>query len=109
MNSNLFLITIFSIITGIMTACDQNITKNQGTETMRVKVISLKNCSATLPTIRMVKDTAAELGITIDFNHVIVRTPEEAKEHRLIGSPTVQINGIDIEPQARDITQFGIT
>jgi len=92
-----------------MTACDQNITKINVMEPMRVKVISLEKCSATLPTIRMVKDIAAEMGITIDFKHVVVRTPEEAKEQRLIGSPTVQINGIDIEPQARDITQFGIT
>lgn len=76
---------------------------------MQVKVISIERCSATLPTIKRVKDIAEELGITFDFKHVVVKTPEEANEHRLIGSPTVQVNGIDIEPQARDLFQFGIT
>lgn len=76
---------------------------------MQVRVISIGGCSATLPTIKRVKDIAEELGIILDFKHVVVKTPEEANEYRLIGSPTVQINGIDIEPQARDLSQYGIT
>ena len=76
---------------------------------MQVKVVSLANCSATAPTINLVKEIAGELGIAIDFSHVVVKTADEANFHRLIGSPTVQINGIDIEPQARGINQFGIT
>lgn len=76
---------------------------------MQVKIVSLAKCSATVPTINLVKETAEELGIVIDFSHVVVKNAEEANFHRLIGSPTVQINGIDIEPQARKISRFGIT
>ena len=45
----------------------------------------------------------------IEFEHVIVKTPEDARAHRHIGSPTVQINDLDIEPEARNIQQFGVT
>ena len=92
-----------------MTTCERYNSSENGVKSMKVKVISLEKCSATLPTIKLVKNMADELSIIIDFEHVVVKTPEEAREHRLIGSPTVQINGIDIEPQARKITQFGIT
>jgi hypothetical protein len=76
---------------------------------MQVKVVSLEKCGATPPTIALVKETAREMGIAIDLKHLIVRTPEEAKEHRHIGSPTVLIEGRDIDPGARDIKQFGVT
>ena len=77
--------------------------------TMRVKVVSLEGCTATPPTIVLIKETAREMNIRITLDHVVVRTPEEAQENRHIGSPTVQIEGLDIDPQARSIDQFGIT
>jgi hypothetical protein len=76
---------------------------------MQVKVVSLETCSGTPPTIALIKETADEMGIGVNFKHVVIKTPEEAKEYRHIGSPTVQINGLDIDPEARDIEQFGIT
>lgn len=75
----------------------------------KVKVLSLDKCSATPPTIELVKDVAKELGIAISLEHVVVKTREQAEQHRHIGSPTVQINGLDIEPGARGIEQFGVT
>jgi hypothetical protein len=107
MKLNLLVLTLF-FLAGIMAACNQNNFAN-GDKPVKVKVVSLEKCGATPYTIKLVKETADELGLTIDFNHVVVRNVEEAKEHRHIGSPTVQINGVDIDPHARDITQFGIT
>lgn len=76
---------------------------------MHVKVISLEKCDGTPATIALVKKTALEMGIPIEFDHVIVHTQEDARLQRLIGSPTVQINGIDIEPEARVVQRFGLT
>jgi len=76
---------------------------------MRVKVASLEKCIATDRTILLINEVAKEMGVEIDFEHVIVRTLEDANAHRHIGSPTVQINGLDIDPGARAINQFGIT
>ena len=98
------------LIMYVLSACNQNGSvpgKEDGT--MHVKIVSLEKCGATQPTIALVKETARELDISIDFAHVVVKTTEEAKEHRHIGSPTVQINGVDIDPPARNITQYGIT
>jgi hypothetical protein len=86
-----------------------NLVQNEKSGIMQVAVVSLEKCSATPETIALVQETAKEMGIAIDFKHLIVGTLEEAKEHRHIGSPTVQINGLDIDPEARDIEQFGLT
>ena len=75
---------------------------------LKVKVASLERCGATQPTIDLVKNTAKELGLDIDFQYVAITTREQAREHRHLGSPTIQINGLDIEPAARNVDQFGI-
>lgn len=76
---------------------------------MKIKVVSLEQCAATQPTIELVKEVARETGADISLEHIIVKTREEAQAHRHIGSPTILINGLDIDPGARNIQQFGLT
>lgn len=75
---------------------------------MPVTVVSRKGCSATPPTLDLITTVAKELGITIQLDHLVVTTQQQATENRHIGSPTVRINGRDIDPAARDIEQFGL-
>jgi 3-keto-L-gulonate-6-phosphate decarboxylase len=83
--------------------------KKNSNDIMKVKVISLEKCAATFRTIALVKEVARETGVVINLEHIIVKTPEDAVAQRHIGSPTVQINGLDAEPGAREIKQFGVT
>jgi hypothetical protein len=93
-----------------MLGCSSNdFSQDRGDDIMRVKVVSLEKCSATDLTISLVNETAREMGVEIDFEHVIAKNLEDAIANRHIGSPTVQINGLDIDPGARAINQFGIT
>ena len=76
---------------------------------MRVRIVSIEGCAGTAETIRRVTHAAAELGIAIECEHIVVSTPQEAALYRHLGSPTVQVNGRDIEPEARAVTRFGLT
>jgi hypothetical protein len=90
-------------------ACESTNLLTDNGKIMKVKVVSLEKCSATGPTIELVKEVAREMGLSIDFEHAIVKTTEDAVAHRHIGSPTVQINGLDIDTGAREVNQFGVT
>jgi hypothetical protein len=93
-----------------MFGCNSNdFSQNKGVGIMKVKIVSLEMCGATDFTISLVNEVAREMGVEIDLEHAIVKTREDAIEHRHIGSPTVQINNLDIEPEARNIQQFGVT
>jgi hypothetical protein len=81
----------------------------KGNDIMKVKVVSLEKCSATDRTIALINEVAEEIGLEINLEHAIVKTREDAVMHRHIGSPTVQINDLDIDPGAREIKQFGVT
>lgn len=76
---------------------------------IKVKVLSTTGCANTPPTIELVESTAAELGLSIELLSVVIATPEEAGEHRFHGSPTIQINGLDIDPLMRESPYFGFT
>jgi len=56
-----------------------------------------------------VQDVAQDLAIPIQVDQVLITTQDQANELRFLGSPTVQINGQDIDPAARKATAFGFT
>jgi hypothetical protein len=56
----------------------------------------------------MIKKIGASQNVATNPELVIIRTVEEAVHYRHIGGPTVQINGVDIEPDARDIKTFSM-
>jgi hypothetical protein len=72
-----------------------------------VKVLFSEGCDNTPPTIGLIKQIALESGVEIDLKTVSVETQDQAQQWKFLGSPTVQINGLDIEPSARSATAFG--
>ena len=47
-------------------------------------------------------------GKQAEVTYVEVDTPDLAAKHRFLGSPSVRINGQDVEPAARPRTDFGL-
>jgi hypothetical protein len=107
--SNILLGLLFILVNPILGCSSDDFAQIKGNDIVKVKVVSLEKCSATDQTIALIKEVAAAIGLEINLEHVIVKTREEAVVQRHIGSPTVQINGRDIDPGAREIKQFGIT
>lgn len=76
---------------------------------VRIRVLYSEGCASTPPTVKLVKNIAQDLNIPVSMEMVLVGTQEQAQEQRFLGSPTVQIEGLDIEPSARDSVAFGLT
>jgi len=76
---------------------------------MRVTVLYMEGCRSTPPTVALIRDVAAELGVSIVLERVRVETPDHATATRFLGSPTVQVDGHDIDLEARNVLDFGLT
>jgi len=76
---------------------------------VRIQVLHMTECPATPGTIRLVEGVARAMGILIALEEVLVDTLEQAEALAFLGSPTVQVDGRDIEPEARTRTDFGLT
>ncbi|MCA1961890.1 MAG: hypothetical protein LDL33_13990 [Desulfomonile sp.] len=78
-------------------------------EIVQIRVLYSEGCAGTPPTVELVKNVAQYLNIPVNIEMVSVGTQEQARELRFLGSPTVQIEGLDIEPSAQDSLAFGLT
>lgn len=65
-----------------------------------VEVLTFEGCPHAEPALELVKRVLAESGISAKVRRVDVPDPEAAAAHRFLGSPTIRVNGHDIEPGA---------
>jgi len=56
----------------------------------------------------MIRKIAVKQNIDVKPELVTVATDEQAVRFCHIGGPTVQVEGLDIEPAARDVKTFGL-
>ncbi|MBI5252503.1 MAG: hypothetical protein HY912_23660 [Desulfomonile tiedjei] len=76
---------------------------------IQVRILCSEGCANTSPTVSLVKNIARALDISVNIEMIVIRTQEEAQELHFLGSPTVQIDGLDIEPSARESAAYGLT
>jgi hypothetical protein len=81
----------------------------KGRSGITVKVLYTTGCANTAPAIALIEAVAAELAMGMELSEVVIHTPEQASAHSFYGSPTIQVNGRDIEVAVRGSQAFGLT
>ncbi len=74
---------------------------------LQVVVLHNRKCPATPGTIARIEKCASDSGILVALREVLIGTQDEANEWKFLGSPTVQVDGLDIDPAARGAKVFG--
>lgn len=74
-----------------------------------VEILYFDGCPNHEGAVAIVKRVATELGIDPELRLVNVSDPEAAEQLRFLGSPTVRINGHDVEPGADLRTDFTLS
>ncbi len=75
---------------------------------MEVEVFYFEDCPNHLPTLERIKEVLQEEGYDAKLREVLVPDVQTAQYIGFLGSPTVRIDGIDIEPTARERKDFGL-
>lgn len=74
----------------------------------RVELLYFDGCPNYKTTLRDLEEIVKQEGLDAGITLVRVESEEEAKRLRFPGSPTVRVNGVDIEPVAREPEDFGL-
>ncbi len=74
----------------------------------KVEILYFEGCPHYQGAVDLVRQVARELGQAVEIVEVRIESPEEAKRLRFLGSPTVRVDGIDIEPAARASTDYAL-
>lgn len=75
---------------------------------MQIEVLYFDQCPNHLPTVERIKAVLREEGCNTVVREVLVPSAEAAQLAKFLGSPTVRVNGIDIEPTAHSRKVFGL-
>ncbi len=74
-----------------------------------IDVLFFDGCPNHEPTVQLAREVVSALGVPAEIHEVAVETAGDAEERRFLGSPTVRVNGSDIEPGADDRTGFTLS
>jgi len=75
---------------------------------MKVEVLYIAECPNHKPAVEQAREALRAAGMPEVVNEVEVRTKADAEAWRFLGSPTVRVNGLDVEPEARGVQHFGV-
>ena len=70
---------------------------------MKVRVLFFEGCPSYKQAIDNLRGVLAETKINADIELITVSSDDEALAQKFLGSPTIQVNGVDLEgPNAQD-------
>ena len=75
---------------------------------MRVELLVSPGCSSREETEKRLKEVLSELAPEVAVQIIIVDSSEKSEALRFPGSPTVRVNGGDIEPEADRSLNYGL-
>lgn len=81
-------------------------TRVTGKRVPLVEVLSFDGCPNQATALAAVRNVAGELGLDPEIRLVDVPDLETAHAYRFLGSPTVRVDGRDIEPGASERTDY---
>lgn len=73
---------------------------------MRVEILYFDGCPGHARVLGFLGERAAEHGAVVEQRRI--ETAEEAERARFLGSPTVRVDGVDVEAGASLRTDFGL-
>ena len=75
---------------------------------MTIRLLSFPECPNAQPALQLVEEVVSTLGVRANIVGLHIGSAEEAETYRFLGSPTIQVDGTDIERSRRsDQTNFG--
>jgi hypothetical protein len=73
---------------------------------VRIELLFLESCPSHEQLLPLVRELAAITGTELVLRRI--DTPEQAERERFLGSPTVRVDGSDVDPGAGERTDYGL-
>ena len=73
-----------------------------------IEVLYFEGCPHFEATLSLADEVLSQLGVSAEVRKIEVRSPEDAERVRFLGSPSVRVDGKDIEPGAENRTEYAL-
>lgn len=69
---------------------------------MKITIALSEGCAHKDQARALLKEAIAEAGVEAEIEEILVRTDEDAKNASVIGSPSIKVEGLDVEYADRE-------
>ena len=74
-----------------------------------IEVLYFEGCPNHESAVDLAREVLGELGLATEIQEIEVSSAEDAERLRFLGSPSIRVNGSDIEPGADERTEFALS
>ena len=75
---------------------------------MKIELLYFAGCPTYLSAESLIAEALYAHGVPAKIELREIKTAEDARQLRFLGSPTIRIEGLDIDPSARGSNDFGL-
>jgi hypothetical protein len=76
-------------------------------QAVKIEILGFAGCPHFLPAIECARAALRETGVEAVIREINVENDQAVSKVSFLGSPTIRINGLDVEPAARTSNDFG--
>ena len=76
---------------------------------MKVELLYVRDCPNHPLTLEAVRDVLRENGLPLDITEIEISSSAQAMTLLFPGSPTVRVDGKDVDPEASSLSHFGVS
>jgi hypothetical protein len=75
---------------------------------MRIEFLYFTGCPSWKRALEDLREVMEEMGIDDEIEMVEIKTGEDVQRHRFLGSPSIRVNGRDIEERMANDTDYSM-
>jgi len=68
---------------------------------MKIQLLYILDCPWCVKTKKLIREGLKELGVKADIEEILIDSDKKAEKYRFVGSPTIKINGKDIQEEVK--------
>ncbi|HHT9120222.1 MAG TPA: DF family (seleno)protein [Candidatus Hypogeohydataceae bacterium YC41] len=75
----------------------------------KIQLLHTKSCHSYKEALVEIRRALKELGLRAEVEVTMVNSQEKAQAYKFLGSPTIKIDGIDLEPELEATGNFSLS
>ncbi len=75
---------------------------------MKIELLYFDGCPSWKRTLKDLREVMEEMGIDDEIEMIEIKTDEDVQRHRFLGSPSIRVNGRDIEERMANDTDYNM-
>ncbi|MBI2617591.1 DUF2703 domain-containing protein [Candidatus Gottesmanbacteria bacterium] len=76
---------------------------------MKIQLLHTADCHAWKESLSILEEALKTKGLAAKYEVILIDTEGQAKAYKFNGSPSILIDGIDVDPMARNVKSYSVS